>query len=191
MADWYQGSIDVDNQGNVLNGRYGDRGRPRNNHGYTSTQWGVPWYQKPINPNKADGTRKTQDEITEEARQQSINIFREINRREIESLKEERDAETARQQQLIDKQRESNAQMLRQIEQQMRQEQEAANNAMAQQRHRANAAANPDRSAFGGASPTLLGGREKGGNAGSLLYSDAQKLGKKGRLGGKTLLSGE
>ena len=191
MADWYQGSIDVDNQGNVLNGRYGDRGNPSGGNRYISTPWGVPWFQKPIDPNKADGSRKTQEEIREEARQQSINIFREMNRRVEEGMAEERAAETARQQQLIDKQRESNAQMLRQIEQQMRQEQEAANNAMAQQRHRANAAANPDRSAFGGASPTLLGGREKGGNAGSLLYSDAQKLGKKGRLGGKTLLSGE
>ena len=191
MADWYQGSINVDNQGNVLNGRYGDRGRPRNNHGYTSTQWGVPWFQAPINPNKADGTRKTQEEIQEEARQQSLKIFREMDRREIEYLKEERDAETARQQQMIDKQRESNAQLLKQIEQQMRQEQEEANNAMAQQRHRANAAANPDRSAFGGLVQTLLGGREKGDNAGSQLFSEARKLGKKGYLGGKTLLSGE
>ena len=191
MADWYKGSIDVDQEGNVLNGRYGDWGSPDGGNGYISTPWGVPWFQKPINPNRADGTRKTQDEIREEARQQSLNIFREMNRREAERMEEERAAETARQQKLLNEQRESNAQMLKQIEQQMRQEQEKANNAMAQQRHRANAAANPDRSAFGGANPTLLGGREKGGNAGSLLYSDAQKLGKKGRLGGKTLLSGE
>lgn len=191
MADWYKGSIDVDNQGNVLNGRYGDLGSPSGRNRYTSTPWGVPWFQKPINPNKADGTRKTQEEIQEEARQQSLKIFREIDRREIEYLKEERVAETARQQQMIDKQRESNAQLLKQIEQQMRQEQEEANNAMAQQRHRANAAANPDRSAFGGVVQTLLGGREKGDNAGSQLFSEARKLGKKGHLGGKTLLSGE
>lgn len=191
MADWYQGSIDVDNQGNVLNGRYGDLGSPSGRNRYISTQWGVPWFQKPINPNKADGTRKTQEEIQQEARQQSINIFREMNRRVEEGVAEERAAETARQQQMIDKQRESNAQLLKQIEQQMRQEQEEANNAMAQQRHRANAAANPDRSAFGGLVQTLLGGREKGDNAGSQLFSEARKLGNKGYLGGKTLLSGE
>lgn len=191
MADWYQGSIDVDNQGNVLNGRYGDRGSPSGGNRYISTPWGVPWFQTPINPNRKDGSRKTQEEIQQEARQQSINIFREMNRRVEEGVAEERAAETARQQQLIDKQRESNAQLLKQIEQQMRQEQEEANNAMAQQRHRANAAANPDRSAFGGLVQTLLGGREKGDNAGSQLFSEARKLGKKGHLGGKTLLSGE
>ena len=191
MADWYKGSIDVDQEGNVLNGRYGDLGSLSGRNRYISTPWGVPWFQKPINPNRKDGSRKTQEEIQQEARQQSINIFREMNRRVEEGVAEERAAETARQQQMIDKQRESNAQLLKQIEQQMRQEQEAANNAMAQQRHRANAAANPDRSAFGGVVQTLLGGREKGDNAGSQLFSEARKLGKKGHLGGKTLLSGE
>lgn len=161
MATWYEGSIDTDEHGNIIDERalqrYGKGGKYGD--GDLSVGGGDPDTRTP-------------------------------HERERDELRKEREREAQRQARLLWEQRAQHSRLMREMQEQAKKGQEAANNAMAQSRARANAAANPDRSAFGGTPPTLLGGREKSDGSGSQLFSTASKLGGKGQLGGRRTLLG-
>ena len=113
--------------------------------------------------------------------------------KEAEALRKERADVAARQERILRETREAYQREIDKLQTQMKQQQETANNLAAQNKAQANAAANPQRAAFGGKPPTLLGGSDKNTasiGGGTLLFSDANKLGRKERLGGRTLLSG-
>nr|DAX53099.1 MAG TPA: hypothetical protein [Caudoviricetes sp.] len=108
----------------------------------------------------------------------------------LDDMRRKIEEETRRQERLVWEQRQENKKRLAEQAEQAKRQQEESHNAMAQGKARANAAANPGRSTFGGMPPTLLGGREKPDNTGSQLFSNANKLGGKDPLGGLLALLG-
>ena len=124
---------------------------------------------------------------------QKISDLGQKQRADERRIKKEQADEAARQGRILRETREAYQREIDKLQTQMKQQQEAANNLAAQNKAQANAAANPQRAAFGGKPPTLLGGSDKntaGIGGGTLFFSDANKLGWKERLGGRTLLSG-
>ncbi|MDO4642517.1 MAG: hypothetical protein Q4A74_01600 [Cardiobacteriaceae bacterium] len=194
MAGWYEGSIDTDRYGNVINGgnKYKDLYHHYGGGEYISSPWGVPWFQPPINDKGM-----TNEQRIAAGRKQTLNILNEINNRVAQRQVDSVNKEAAeKRQESIRKSDEIRAlynAKIKHLEALAQQQQEATNNINAHFKSSTAAARNPQRGAYEAEQQLKQGSGTNNATGGTLLTNSGeldggQKLGKKGQLGGCTML---
>jgi len=140
--------------------------------------------------------KKTQEEIELETRVKkntlTINRQKEYQNWEIGEARKQAEQEAADAQAQLDELMRQYDKQRKEMARQMEAQRIAAQNQMAAAKGKGNKAARPEASAYEGEPSERRGGGDDGGASGTLLTRPGEKptLGKRGRLGSKTLLGG-
>ena len=140
--------------------------------------------------------KKTQEEIELETRAKKnaliINRQQEYQNWEISQARKEQEEELAAWQKENERIQREYAKQRKEMARRMEEQRIAAENQMAAAKAKGNKSARPEASAYEGEPSERRGGGNDGGASGTLLTRPGEKptLGKRGRLGGKTLLGG-
>lgn len=140
--------------------------------------------------------KKTQEEIELETRAKkntlTINRQKEYQNWEIGEARKQAEQEAADAQAQLDELMRQYDKQRKEMARAMEEQRIAAQNQMAAAKAKGNKSARPEASAYEGEPSERRGGGNDGGASGTLLTRPGEKptLGKRGRLGGKTLLGG-
>lgn len=149
----------------------------------------APWFG-------GERRKKTQEEIELETRAKkntlTINRQKEYQNWEIDQARKQQEEEAAAVREYMENLQRAYDKQRKEMARQMEAQRIAAQNQMAAAKGKGNKAARPEVGAYEGEPSERRGGGDDGGASGTLLTRPGEKptLGKRGRLGSKTLLGG-